>query len=130
MYAGLYDLNHNKRGNSLGSIRLYLYDLKDRPSRRYNYAKFYRISGSYVLIGISLVGVGAALVILSAAEGAVFGALFGEILDHTPYLNTAISGTLNTIFQTDYFTDNLDKVGATLGFVGGFFRGTNINVNR
>jgi hypothetical protein len=130
MYAGLYDLNHNKRSNSLDSIRLYLDDLKDGPSRRYNdYAKFYRISGKHVGIGIALVGLGAvALAFLSAAAGAAVGALFGEILDNTPYLNTAISDTLNVMFHTNYFTGNLDKVGATLGFVGGFFKGTNINV--
>jgi CTP-dependent riboflavin kinase len=124
MYIGPYDPSHSKRSDTLGSIRLYLEKLEDRFSRKYNdYTKVYRISGKDVGIGIALVGLGAGFIFLSATLGALIGALFGEILDHTPYLNTAISETLNTIFHTDYFTGNLDKLGATLGFVGGFFKG-------
>ena len=123
MYIGSYDLSHSKRSDTLGSIRLYLGELKDRISRKYNdYTKVYRISGKDVGTGIALVGLGAGFIFLSATLGALIGALFGEILDHTPYLNTAISETLNTIFHTDYFTGNLDKLGATLGFFSGFFK--------
>jgi hypothetical protein len=113
----------------LGSIRLYLDKLEDRFSRKYNdYTKVYRISGKDVDTWIALVGLGAGLIFLSAKLGVLIGALFGEILDHTPYLNTAISETLNTIFHTNYFTGNLNKVGATLGFVAGFFKGYNIQL--
>jgi len=123
MYIGPYDSTHIKRSDTLGSIRLYLEKLEDRFSRKYNdYTKVYRISGKDVGTGIALVGLGAGFIFLSATLGALIGALFGEILDHTPYLNTAISETLNTMFHTNYFTGNLDKLGATLGFIGGFFK--------
>jgi CTP-dependent riboflavin kinase len=123
MYIGPYDLSHSKRSDTLGSIRLYLDKLEDRLQRKYNdYTKVYRISSEEVYAGIALVGLGAGLIFLSATLGALIGALFGEILDHTPYLNTAISETLNTMFHTNYFTGNLDKLGATIGFVGGFFK--------
>jgi hypothetical protein len=112
----------------LGSIRLYLDKREDRFSKKYNdYTKVY-ISGKDVATGIALVGVGAGLIFLSATLGALIGALFGEILDHTPYLNTAISETLNVIFQTNYFNGNLDKLGATLGFVSGFFKNYNLKL--
>jgi hypothetical protein len=123
MYIGPYDINHSKRSDTLGSIRLYLGRLGDRFSRKYNdYTKVYRTFIEDVGTGIALVGLSAGLIILSATLDALIGALFGEILDHTPYLNTAISETLNTIFHTNYFTGNLDKLGATLGFVSGFFK--------
>ena len=119
MYIGPYDINHSKRSDTLGSIRLYLGRLEDRFSRKY---KVYRTFIEDVGTGIALVGLSAGLIILSATLDALIGALFGEILDHTPYLNTAISETLNTIFHTNYFTGNLDKLCATLGFVRGFFK--------
>ncbi|MDT7858908.1 MAG: hypothetical protein RQ930_02600 [Candidatus Aenigmarchaeota archaeon] len=128
MYIRQYYSSHIRRDDTLGSIRLYLDKREDRFSKKYNdYTKVY-ISGKDVATGIALVGVGAGLIFLSATLGALIGALFGEILDHTPYLNTAISETLNVIFQTNYFNGNLDKLGATLGFVSGFFKNYNLKL--
>ncbi|MEM4461086.1 MAG: hypothetical protein QXY70_03040 [Nanopusillaceae archaeon] len=73
-------------------------------------------------VGLAVIGTVAGAVAVYAVGGALIGAVFGEILDHVPYLGPAIQDTLNTIFHTNYFTGNLDKVGATLGFIGGFFR--------
>ncbi|MCC5993978.1 MAG: hypothetical protein LM587_00030 [Candidatus Aenigmarchaeota archaeon] len=110
---------NRKRSGVSGSITPYLSDLKNNLKKRFK---------KYVGTGIVLVAIGAGLVFLNATLGAFVGALFGEILDHIPYLNTAISDTLNTMFHTNYFTGNLDKVGATLGFVAGFFKGYNIQL--
>jgi hypothetical protein len=122
---------NRKRSGVSGSITPYLSDLKNNLKKRFeksDYFKIYYISSKDVGTGIVLVAIGAGLVFLNATLGAFVGALFGEILDHIPYLNTAISDTLNTVFHTNYFTGNLDKVGATLGFVAGFFKGYNIQL--
>jgi hypothetical protein len=123
MHIGPCDISYSKGSNDLGSIRLYLDSSKNNHLEKYaDYTNLYRKAGKYVGAGIALVGLGTVLIIINATLGAFVGALSGEILDHTPYLSTAISETLNTVFHTEYFTGNLDKLGATLGFVVGFFK--------
>jgi hypothetical protein len=123
MYIGPFDISYSKGRNDLGSIKLYLDSSKNNRLKKYDeYTNLYRKTGKYVGAGIALVGLGAVLIFISATLGAFVGALFGEILDHTPYLSTAISETLNAAFHTEYFTGNLDKLGATLGFVSGFLK--------
>ncbi len=89
-------------------------------------------------------GIGAtvAAAFLPGIMGSAIGGLSGEILDHIPYLNTAIPegfaylGNVftdqNTIEEaTKYLTGNLDKVGAGLGFSGAYFRSrTRVNVEK
>jgi len=83
--------------------------------------KLYDIAG-ITAAGGTLVGLGGVAVLIGAAGSAALGALAGEIVDHIPYLNYAIPKTLEEIFKTNYFYGNLDKLGATLGFIGGFFK--------
>ncbi len=83
------------------------------------------------------VGVGAVSILMGLAArvtigDAALGALCGEILDRTPYLKHAIPDGLNYLAM--YITPetakqaktalegNLDKVGAAMGFIGGFYR--------
>jgi hypothetical protein len=131
MSGNKWNYEYRKRNTVSGSITPYLSDLKNNFKKRFkrsDYFKIYNISGEDVGTRLALVAIGAGLVLLNVTLGAFVGALFGEIIDHIPYLNTAISDTLNVMFHTNYFTGNLDKVGATLGFVAGFFKGYNIKL--
>ena len=88
------------------------------------------------LVGTGLVCgvlVECALVGLSSCTGAVVGSAIGECLDHIPYLNYAIPQGIaylgnafsdqNTVKDTvQYLYGNLDKVGAAVGFIGGYIR--------
>ena len=87
--------------------------------------------GTGALVG----GIGTAVVIFASVAGAGFGAIGGEILDHMPYLNHAIPegiAYLGNAFSdqdtveeaTQYLQGNLDKVGAAMGFLGGYVRTT------
>jgi hypothetical protein len=108
----------------LGSIRPYLCGPQSRFQKG-DYIKAYRTSSEDVGAGsrlARLIGLIFLSTALRALMGALIGALVGEILDYIPYLNTAISETLNTMFHTNYFTGNLDKFGATLGFISGLFK--------
>ncbi len=44
-------------------------------------------------------------------------ALLGELMDHVPYMHTAIPHAIEGITRSNYFYGNLDKLGAALGFV-------------
>jgi len=78
----------------------------------------------------------AGAVVVSSTAGAAVGSLCGEILDHIPYLNRAIPEGL--YYLANYInpdaaeyakTDlegNLDKVGAAMGFIGGFYKSRTI----
>ena len=71
-------------------------------------------------------------ILIYAIGGAVVGAVCGEILDYIPYLKDAIPQGLgllfnffsleNTLPACNILKGNLDKLGAALGFIGGFFR--------
>lgn len=78
-------------------------------------------------------GILVGLPILSVTVGAGVGAITGEILDHLPYLRHAIPEGI--AYLGNAFTDqdtiqkakqcldgNLDKVGAAVGFIGGYLR--------
>jgi hypothetical protein len=123
MYIEPSDPSCSKRGSTLGSIGLYLCGLKSRFSGK-DYIKVYRTSsengtGRRLARLVGLIFLSTAL---HALMGALLGALVGEILDWIPYLNTVIPETLNAMFHTNYFTGNLDKFGATLGFISGLFK--------
>lgn len=72
------------------------------------------------------------LALILAAFGAIYGAIGGEILDHLPYLKHAIPNGF--YYLANYISPdaaekakialqgNLDKVGAVMGFLGGFFK--------
>ena len=87
--------------------------------------------GTGVLVG----GIGAAVVVVASVAGAGFGAIGGEILDHVPYLNHAIPEGIAYIGNAfsdqdtvknakEYLQGNLDKVGAAMGFLGGYVKAT------
>ena len=71
-------------------------------------------------------------VLIFSAFGAILGAIGGEILDHLPYLKHAIPNGF--YYLANYISPdaaekakiallgNLDKVGAVMGFLGGFFK--------
>ena len=84
--------------------------------------RLYEIGVELGVRGI-LAGLDAASVLVWVAGSAALGALAGEIVDHIPYLNYAIPKSLEEILKTNYFYGNLDKLGATLGFIGGYFKG-------
>lgn len=79
-----------------------------------------------------VVAVTAGLIIAAPIIGCGIGALCGEVLDHTPYFKKAIPEGI--AYLTGYINPeasekskvllqgNLDKVGAALGFIGGFFK--------
>jgi len=89
------------------------------------------VGGIALLTGAVAVG---GVIIIGAIIGSVIGALCGEILDHVPYLNNAIPEGLgylgscisgeNTETEVEALKGNLDKLGAALGFIGGFFKST------
>jgi hypothetical protein len=108
--------------SNFGSLSPYLQE-NFKTKRKWKIEKYItNISKEDIIVGMVTGAVVAGATLLYAAGGAIIGAICGEILDHLPYLNTAISDTLNTIFHTNYFTGNLDKLGATLGFISGFFK--------
>ena len=83
--------------------------------------------------GVIVAGIGGVAVMFGASVGAAFGALGGQILDWIPYLNSAIPEGIaylgNAVSDTDTTQDtlrhlegNLDKVGAAMGFVGGYLK--------
>jgi len=49
-------------------------------------------------------------------------ALAGEVMDHIPYISKAIPEVLEELTNSEYFHGNLDKLGATLGFVGNYLK--------
>ncbi|HLC97962.1 MAG TPA: hypothetical protein VJC21_04240 [Candidatus Nanoarchaeia archaeon] len=93
--------------------------------------------GTGVIVG----GVAGVVVVVGASVGAAFGALGGQVLDWIPYLNTAIPEGIaylgNAVSDTDttqdtlrYLEGNLDKVGAVMGFVGGYLKSSTTVKNR
>jgi len=70
-----------------------------------------------ILKGSFLVGAPVALNFLNVGICMGTGYLVGEIMDQIPYLSEAISRTLNETVNTEYFTNNLDKVGVAVGFL-------------
>ncbi len=89
-----------------------------------------------LVIETGVAAVGAGVVVIGATLGAGVGAVCGEILDHVPYLNHAIPegiGYLSNYIKPENVREaqntlqgNLDKVGAAMGFVGGFYRSSTI----
>jgi hypothetical protein len=109
--------------SNFGSLFPYLQENFNKIKRKRKIGKYVtNICKEDVAAGVTIGAIAVGATLLYAAGGAIIGAICGEILDHLPYLNTAISDTLNTIFHTNYFTGNLDKLGATLGFIGGFLK--------
>jgi len=51
-----------------------------------------------------------------------FAALTGEVMDHVPYISTVIPEALNGLTNSEYFSGNLDKFAALLGFTGYFLK--------
>ena len=49
-------------------------------------------------------------------------ALAGEVMDHIPYISTAVPEAIRGLTNSEYFYGNLDKLGATLGFVGKYIK--------
>ena len=99
------------------------------------------LTGKIGLGTLSALGIGSAVIFIGSTVGAGFGALGGEILDHIPYLNQAIpkgvaylgnafSDSDTTQQVMDYLNGNLDKVGACMGFLGGFVKSTLSNSSR
>ena len=90
----------------------------------------YTILGTGVGVA-GVVGVGG-LTVAGTVLGTGIGAGMGEILDHVPYFNHAIPDGVGYI--ANYFNPetaqrgrellygNLDKLGAALGFIGGFLK--------
>lgn len=105
--------------------------LKEKLSTGYLYSTMTTILGGS--IGITTGG----FVTIRAILYAGFGALGGEALDWTPYLGTAIPegfAYMRDIFSNtdngqtrDFLIGNLDKVGATLGFLSSFVSRTHIH---
>ncbi len=96
-------------------------------------------AGDYAQLGGLVVGGTAAVtallggtIIVGSIVGTAGGALMGEVLDHVPYFKHAIPDGI--FYVANYFDPeharqarevlygNLDKLGATLGFIGGFAR--------
>ncbi len=84
--------------------------------------------GTIALVGTS------AVALLYGTAGSFMGALAGQICDVVPYVKHAIPEGIGYIAQyisdaetakhaTQALYGNLDKVGAALGFTGGFIRG-------
>ncbi len=51
-----------------------------------------------------------------------FAALTGEVMDHMPYISTVIPEAIGGLTNSEYFSGNLDKFGALLGFTGYFLK--------
>jgi hypothetical protein len=91
-----------------------------------------KTTGKVLAIGAGTSLVTAGLIILGASVGSAVGAIGGEILDHIPYLKKAIPdgiGYLTNYINPDATVNaqaalygNLDKIGAAMGFIGGFYR--------
>ena len=84
----------------------------------------------YGAVGIGVGALGAAIVVGGTILGTATGAGIGEVIDHVPYLSRAIPDGISltaSYFNSeaaqaskDYLDGNLDKLGASLGFVGTF----------
>ena len=88
-------------------------------------------SSLMTVLGVTVVGAG--VLVIGSTLGAGIGAVCGQILDWVPYLNHAIpegvaylgnafGDTDNTREVIGTLEGNLDKVGAGMGFVGGFLK--------
>lgn len=88
-----------------------------------------------IALGIGAGGIVAGTILSATTAGTAIGALGGQILDWVPYVNKAIPKGIaylgnafsegDTTEQTlKYLYGNLDKVGACMGFLGGFIRST------
>ncbi|MFH1072713.1 MAG: hypothetical protein V1743_04765 [Nanoarchaeota archaeon] len=49
-------------------------------------------------------------------------ALAGEVLDHLPYIKTAIPDAVKGLTHSDYAYGHLDQIGAALGFLGYYLK--------
>ncbi len=56
--------------------------------------------------------------ILGLGITVTFAALAGEVMDHVPYISTAVPEAIKGLTNSGYFYGNLDKLGAALGFIG------------
>lgn len=86
----------------------------------------------YTVLGVGGVAAVGGVIVGGTVLGTAAGAGMGEIIDHVPYFNRAIPNGIGYI--ANYFNPeaartgrellygNLDKLGAALGFVGGFLK--------
>ncbi len=85
-----------------------------------------------IIMGVGATTLAAGVIITGAAIGSITGSFVGEVLDHLPYLKHAIPEGLS--YLANYINPeaakqakialegNLDKVGAAMGFIGGFYK--------
>ena len=64
----------------------------------------------------SITKLGEKILVLGLTVGAA--AVAGEVMDHIPYVSTAIPEAIRALTNSEYFYGNLDKLAAAACFVG------------